>query len=291
MTKRNAYVIIYLYIMKNTPNFEHPFYDIPGPIAVAHRGGDAAGREKENSMAAFESAQQAGFIYGETDTIATKDGVPLAFHGSRTEKIARETGLPLRDEVQNLTLAEVKELYRIGGEAIPTLEEVLTTFPDMRFFIDPKTEEVVKPLGQLIARLHVQDRVSVAAFSYERTKAVSAELPNSQRDLCTGLAVMGSMALVGLGLRLTEPISREYFKHTKANALQVPHYLVTPNIIEKAHDLGIHVVVWPKDKTYDTTDYMHDALDRGVDGLMSDHTNLLKYILLSRDPDNESIKH
>lgn len=264
---------------------EYPFYDIPGPIAVAHRGGDAARIEKENSLAAFESAHRAGIIYAETDTVATKDGVALAFHGARNKSQEEKTGLPLRSLVQSMTHSEVMEKVRVGGERLPLIEELLTTFPDMRFFIDPKTPESVEPTARIIKSLHAEDRVSIGAFHYKRTKE-TAELLGGQKDICTSLAAIGSIAMLGLRSRLTSDLARPYFNRTRATSLQVPHGIVTPSMIERAHDLGIHVIVW----TPNTKEAIAGALDKGVHGVMSDRTELMKREILSRDPSNRSIR-
>lgn len=276
--------------IQKKPASQYGFYEgQPGSIAIVHRGGDAAGPEKENSLAAFESAYRAGYIFGETDAVVTKDGVPLAFHGAANKKIAEKTGLPLREFVQSLTLDEVNEQIRIGGEPMPLLEELLLTFPEMRFFIDPKTPEAVTPTAKIIERLHAKDRVSIGAFSYKRTKE-TAELLGSQKDVCTSLAALGSLALLGLGNRITTPLVKPYFGSTEATSLQVPHNIVTPNMIERAHELGIHVIVWPLSPLKnDNRNYMEKALDQGVYGLMSDHTAELKEAVLARDPDNPSI--
>ncbi|MEX0881676.1 MAG: glycerophosphodiester phosphodiesterase family protein [Candidatus Saccharimonadales bacterium] len=282
---------------KEKPASEYPFYDIPGPIAIVHRGGDAAGADKENSMAAFESANRAGIIYAETDTVATKDGVPLAFHGSRKEKIAKKTGLPLRDAIQAMTYKEVVEKVRVGGEPMPLLEELLVTFPNMRFFIDPKTPEAVEPTAKIIERLHAQDRVSIGAFSYKRT-GQTAELIGGQKDVCTSLAALGSVAMLGLGNRATAPFVKPYFTRTEATSLQVPDVAVSSNMIERAHDLGIHVIVWPSSwknpaavsHENDTSEYMKRVMEQGVHGLMSDRTALMKDIILAHDPQNQSIR-
>jgi glycerophosphoryl diester phosphodiesterase len=55
--------------------------DIIAPVLVAHRGGDAAGIEKENSLAAFQAAYDLGYRWFETDVVTTKDGQLLAIHG------------------------------------------------------------------------------------------------------------------------------------------------------------------------------------------------------------------
>ncbi len=292
-------------IMKEKFASQYPFYDIPGPIAIAHRGGDAAGAEKENSMAAFESANKAGIIYAETDTILSKDGKVLAFHGKENKKdvkkfgseileiihtIAGLDGKEIRDRLQSMTYGEIKIKIRTGGEIVPTLEEVLIAFPEMRFFIDPKSKEVIVPLVNLIKKIKAQDRVSIGAFGYDRAKEV-AELLGGQRNICTSLGNLESIMILGLGLRLTSPLVKSYFNRTGATSLQVPHNIVSTKMIERAHELGIHVIVWPlRPKTDDNRAYMEKALDQGVHGLMSDHTYELKEAVLARDPQNASIR-
>lgn len=255
---------------KRTP--EHPFYDTPGTIAIAHRGGDVAGVEKENSMAAFEAAVNAGITHLETDTIATADGVALAFHGSKNQKQVQRTGLPLRAVLQQMTYDETRAIT-IGGEPIPTLEEALDAFPNTRFFIDPKTAEAVAPLARIVARPDIQDRVSVAAFNYRRT----LQVVDGNANIATAYATVGAIGMVMLGARITAPLARPYFNGTAPTSLQVPHDIVTAKMVERAQDIGLKVIVWPRKPVQnDNQAYMQRALMQGVDGLMSDHVTMLQ---------------
>lgn len=268
------------------------FYDIEGPIAVSHRGGDGAGPEKENSILAFQSAADLGIVYIETDTIATKDGVPLAFHGSNSEKGAAKTGLPLRSHIQSMTYKEVESEVRVGGEPIPRLEEVLTTFPEMRFFIDPKTAEVVEPLAKLIGKVvGARERVSIGAFSRKRSKAV-AEILGGENEIPTSHALLGGfVGTLSLRTALTAPLAKPFFEASGASSLQIPQYLVTEKVVERAHSLGVAVISWPsKPELNDNLEYINNMLDIGVHGLMSDHTQLMVDTILARDPANASIK-
>lgn len=248
---------------------ELPFYDVSGPLPIVHRGGDAAGLEKENSIAAFDSAWKTGIVYGETDTVATKDGVALAIHGSANKRIERKTGLPVRSVLESMTLDEVQDKVSIGDEPVPTLEELLITFPGMRFFIDPKTRNSVRPLAKLINGLKVHDRVSVGAFNFERTQAV-ADAAAEEARICTSVGVIGSLALLGNGISFA--MAKRYIKHSGASQFSIPFNRVTSGMVDKAHDLGLRVILW----TPNTEEAIRQSFDTGADGVMSDRTYLLK---------------
>jgi len=66
----------------------------------------------------------------------------------------------------------------------------------------------------------------------------------------------------------------------RPRVLQVPHRagrltIVTPGLVRRAHAAGLHVHVW----TIDDPDEMSLLLARGVDGLMTDRTDILRAVL------------
>jgi glycerophosphoryl diester phosphodiesterase len=245
------------------------FLDHPGPIPFAHRGGAADGLE--NSLAAFARAVDLGYRYLETDVHATSDGVLLAFHDHTLDRVTDRIGV-----VARLPWHEVRRA-RIGGrEPIPTLEQLLGTWPDIRINIDVKEAGAVAPLVDVIRRTGALDRVCVASFSARRVAAVRRRVGVG---LCTALAPP-AVALLRLAA------SRRF-----ANALaprqvpcaQVPDRLgplrvVTPTLVTLAHQRGLRVHVWTVNEAAEMT----RLLDLGVDGLITDELAVLRDVLTQR---------
>ena len=91
----------------------------------------------------------------------------------------------------------------------------------------------------------------------------------------------------GTALMRFTPAVLSSLLHTPAPVLQIPALhrvrgrtitLVTPGLLRRAPALGKHVHVW----TIDDPDEMHELLDRGVDGLMTDRTDILRSVLVDR---------
>lgn len=246
------------------PSF--PFLDHPGPIPFAHRGG--ASEAPENTLPAFEHAVGLGFRYLETDVHATADGVLVAFHDDRLDRVTDRTG-----RIDELTWAEVSEARVDGREPIPMLEDVLGTWPDVRVNIDPKADSSVDPLVEVLSRTASVNRVCVGAFSDERIDRVRAALGP---ELCTG---MGPDEFVGL-IRAFQGEEVAF----RSQAAQIPprdhegRPLVTPELVEIAHQHGIVVHVW----TIDEADEMGRLLDMGVDGIMTDRPAVLREVFEER---------
>jgi len=242
------------------------FLDHPGPIAFAHRGG--AGDWPENTMPAFAGAVALGYRYVETDVHVTTDGVVLAFHDDHLDRVTDRRGV-----IGEMPWSEVREA-RVGGvEPIVLLEDLLTTWPELRINIDPKHDAVVEPLAELLRRTGSVHRVCVGAFSDRRLAHLRQLLGPG---LCTSL---GPKAVAGLRIA-SLGVGRS---RTAAACVQVPVgfrrvAIVDDRFVRTSHAMGLPVHVW----TIDDPAEMERLLDLGVDGLMTDRPSVLRDVLERR---------
>lgn len=242
-------------------------------LAFAHRGGAGhPGLEAlENTVHAFRHAVDLGYHYLETDVHATRDGELVALHDPVLDRVADRTGTVLDLSADEVAAAVIGE-----GHGVPTMAGLLEEFPDCRFNIDLKAPSAVAPLADLVERTGSHDRVLVGSFSLRRL--------NQFRALTRGrVATSAAPAEVAAFLTLPVPRLARLVTRSRVRALQVPRRrgrlpVVTAGLVRRAHAAGAHVHVW----TVDEPEEMNELLDLGVDGLITDRTDLLKEVLITR---------
>jgi glycerophosphoryl diester phosphodiesterase len=245
-----------------------PFLDWPGPLAFAHQGAHAEGGPGENTMAAFEAAVALGYRYLETDAHVTDDGVLVAFHDDRLDRLTDRTGV-----IGDLPWAEVRAAKVRGGEGVPLLEDLLTAWPDVRVNIDPKHDAAVDPLVELIRRTGTLNRVCFGAFSDGRLSRIQAGLGPGA---CTSMGPRQVARLVAAARRLPAGSFTAACVQVPTHQGRIP--LVTPRFVAAAHARDLPVHVW----TINDAAEMQRLLDMGVDGIMTDRTDVLKKVLVER---------
>lgn len=243
----------------------YAFLDSPWPIAMAHRGGAAAGRENVASL--FEQVRLLGYRYVETDVRTTADGVPVLFHDA---DLRRLTGDPT--PIGALTMADLRRVRLRGGGQVAPLAEVLDGFPDLRFNLDLKDAGGVRAVPAALAATGAQERVCVTSFSQRRVDASRHRLPPGT---CTGLGVGGVAHLAARAL-----VRRPYAG--PAAVVQLPwlpaRTALLRRALRQAHHEGLALHVW----TLNDAGQIRAALDLGVDGIMTDRPALLKAELQHR---------
>jgi glycerophosphoryl diester phosphodiesterase len=252
---------------------DFPFFAAPF-LAFAHRGGAAfePNLHRENTLHAFGQAVGLGYSYLETDVHPTRDGVLLAFHDAVLDRVSGHVG-----RIEDLSSAEVADV-RIGGvDRIPTLAELLETFPDVRFNIDAKSDRTVELLAREIAEHDAYDRVCVSSFGVRRLHRL--------RRL-VGPRVPSAASTIGVSLNRFAPWLTRVL-NSPGLALQLPEYqliggrrlrVLTPGLLQVAHRAGKQVHVW----TVDDAETMNRLIDLGVDGIFTDRIDTLKDVLEQR---------
>lgn len=255
---------------------QHRVFDGPF-IAMAHRGGALLPENIgiENTVTAFRNAVALGYRWLETDVHATADGQLIAFHDSRLDRVTDMSG-----EVDQLPWSAVRRA-RIQGEPIPTLDELFETFPEARFNIDIKAPGAIEPLVRAIDRHRAQDRVCVGSFGSSRLREFRRLIGTHVATSAVPEQVLWN-ALNPLPARI-----RNRWVTDPSVALQVPTVreirgvkvpVFTKRLARHAHTVGKQVHVW----TIDDADIMHDLIDAGADGIITDRPDVLRAVLTER---------
>jgi glycerophosphoryl diester phosphodiesterase len=246
------------------------FWPETGVMQIAHRGGDGAGNSKRNTLEAFQAASDLGYSYAETDIILAASGELVTIHGSYNwmqASVQRDISRPV---LQKMTLDQIRHTFKPGGVQIPTLEEVLTSFPAMKFFIDLKTDEAVEPLAKLLKRLKSFDRICIVGRGYQRNRWF-ADISKPAKPMI-GLTV-------GRGVRF-QNINMVLLKSGRLEgvaAILLHHSLVSSPMISLIHRRGFKAVVW----TANSKLAINHAVRSGADGVISDKIRLLKEVISS----------
>lgn len=248
------------------------FLQHPTVLAFAHRGGAYHPEVEglENTAAAFRHAVDLGYSYLETDVHVTSDGVLLAFHDEVLDRVTDRTG-----SIATSTYDEVQRALVGGRERVPTLSDLFDAFPEVRFNIDLKAEAAAPALAAFIEERGAWDRVLVGSFSRRRLATFRRLTRGRIATSAHPLEVVAYLLLPG---RVARALTRG-----RPVALQVPHRrgpltVAGSRLLRHAHRAGLHVHVW----TIDDPEEMTALLDRGVDGLITDRTDILRDVLRSR---------
>ena len=263
------------------PRTGFAFLDEPveagGVVAMAHRGGapDPALLDLENTMKAFQSAVSLGYRYLETDVHSTRDGQLLAFHDRAFDRVTDRSG-----SVSDATHAEVAAILVGGTEPIPRLEDLLEAFPDARFNVDLKSPAAVEPMVDLVERTRAHHRLCVGSFEERAIRRFRARLAaRSSIPVATSTGILAPTVLKLIpGGRHLQRLLRD-----DGAVFQVPHRrygrtVVDERFVHRAHALGRHVHVWVINDRAE----MGHLLDLGVDGIITDQTDVLRDVLVER---------
>lgn len=243
------------------------------PVNIAHRGGKFIA--PENTIVGFQEGFWAGADVLEFDVHLTADGHLVVIHDDEVDRTTDGTGL-----VRETTLQEIKQFdagyeftddggetypYRGHGITVPTLEEVYQAFPEAPVNVEIKEDQpgIEQALWQAIEEAEAADRTLVVA----RKMSVI----NRFREVCGARVATGSSIREIGAFILWSHLFPGWSLRTSYQALRVPKEIVTPVFVQAAHRSGLRVDVW----IVNTEWHMRRLLSYGVDGIMTDHPDVL----------------
>jgi glycerophosphoryl diester phosphodiesterase len=213
-----------------------------------------------------------GVTHLETDVHASRDGVAVISHDPDLARLAhRETRVNL------LTMSELKQIDLGVGQTFVSLAEALEAFPDAKFNIDVKSADAIGPTIDAVRATGAIHRVLVTSFSEARRSRTVAGLAGVASSASS---TMFAAALVAAALGLS-PIVRAVLR--KVDAVQIPEAafglrIVSPRLVRMFHSAGCEIHIW----TVNDVESMTRLLDYGVDGLVTDRSDLALEVLRNR---------
>lgn len=221
------------------------------PRIWAHRG--ASAHAPENTLEAFELARTAGADGIELDVRLDRDGNVVVFHDRDLQRLCGRPGC-----IEELSAAERKEL-RVGGAAVPTLEEVFHVLGDLELNVEIKANRpgrnaaLVEATANVIRRSGRADQVLVSSFDPFSLLQFYRHLPD--------------IALAFLfGADQTLPIRKGWLGRAMgATVLHPEHTLCTADNVKAWHTSGRPVNAWTVDDPLE----LQRLNELGVDGVFT----------------------
>ena len=216
------------------------------PVVIAHKG--ASGYAPENTLLSFRRALDLGAHMIELDLRETLDGELVCIHDPTVDRTTNGTG-----EIHELRYKELRGLDAGEGEHIPLLTEVLRLASGkIKVNIDLKVIEVEKKLLDLIEDYKMVQDVFVSSFFHGTLRVL--------RDLSENVKT-------GILIEVPNDNLVSYALDFDVNAINPHHKLITPELVEEAHSVGLKVYPW----TVNDLQTMKELLTLGVDGLITDY--------------------
>jgi glycerophosphoryl diester phosphodiesterase len=224
------------------------------PLLLGHRGARAAAAE--NTLVAFDLALAHGCDGFEFDVRLTRDAKPVICHDARLahRSVRRSTYSQLCDRLGRKLAAATPP-----PSVLASLDDVLARFGNRAWLdIEIKVAGVEKTVLDAIHRHRLRRNFVVSSFR----PGVLAELRARDPELPLGF--------------LTDKRWRLARWERHDVQFVIPHYrLVSARLVEEVHAAGKLLMTW----TVNSPRRMRKLADLGVDGIVSDDTELLKKTL------------
>lgn len=141
-------------------------------LNIAHRG--SRFRSPENTLASFHKAIEEGADYIELDVRLTGDGHVVVAHDARLNRTSNGSGRIRRQDLKQLKSLDFGNWFHedYKNETMPTLEEVLETFPATGLNIEIKAPGMEQQLAALLDKYKARNNIIISSFFMNILKRV-----------------------------------------------------------------------------------------------------------------------
>ncbi len=234
-------------------------------LVIAHRG--AAGTHPENTMAAIHAAVEAGADWVEIDVQETADGTVVVFHDSDFMKLATNP-LKIWDATDtDLQDIDIGSWYdpAYADQRVPTLAEALEAVRDrskllieLKYYghdqkLEERTIDIVEAAG-------MADQVATMSLKYPAVEKMKSLRPDWQSGVLAATAIGDLSGLEG-------------------DFIAINATMASSRLIRRAHEQNKKLLVWTINDPLD----MSAMISLGVDGLITDHPELAREVIASRE--------
>lgn len=225
-------------------------------LIFAHRG--ASAYAPENTLPAFRLAADMHAFGVELDVHKTADGKLAVIHDDKIDRVSNGSG-----SVRDMTLAELRRFSFAAGFAdkydkvdIPTLEEVYELLEPLGLYVNVEIKaagtDFIHMVHDCTKACGMRERVIYSSFNHWNLTDMLAYDPD---------AFVAPL----YGAEIVKPA--DYAKLFGAKAIH-PHFgqiIQHPDIVARAHELGVRVHPW----TVDDPDVIRRLCELDIDAIIT----------------------
>lgn len=237
------------------------------PLLIGHRG--VPSLEDENTLESAKKAVALGADIVENDIYITKDNHLVIMHDATVDRTTNGKGY-----IEQMTLAEVKQLSTHRGYQIPTLAEYFQAFKDnkrMVHFVEIKSghPNIVAELKKEIEQYSIEDQVVAISFNVAQIKRMKHQLPGYTTGFLTGN--VPKSADVHKDVKNLMEVTQRY-----ASTFNSSYGNITPALLDVSKHRGI--TFWPW--TFRDENVFKNYYVTGINGLTTDYSQFAsKYVV------------
>lgn len=215
------------------------------PLIIGHRG--AMGYETENTLLSFQKALDLFVDMIEIDVYVIKTGEVVVFHDKTLKRLASSL-----ENIEDLTLEEVKNINLIGNHQIPTLVEVIE-FINKRvpINIELKGNKTALPTQKIIEK-YQNHHFLISSFNWDELtvfRKLNSKIP---------IAVLSEQNHLN---------AIHVAKKLKAIAINPWFFTLTKHEVEEIQSNGLQVYTYTVNEITD----IKEAIYFGVDGMFCNY--------------------